>query len=389
MKPTRRESTGGSPQELPAHPPSPAHAGKPAGEAPAGDGRNIDPALGLLAGEGSTQRVGPRQEGQPDGRQGAEPWRDLPSRSFGGPEPTYYGRPVLKEPVWIWAVPLYFYAGGTAGAAAVLGGAAQLAGGPGARGLVARCRWTAALGATAGSALLVYDLGRPERFLNMLRVFRPTSPMSVGSWVLAAFSSLTMGAALLAGRRGGLRKLGDLAGYGGALLGLPLAGYTAVLLANTAVPVWQASRRSLGALFIGSAASGAASLLGLMPLAAREERIVHRFGAAGKVAELAAMSAVEHEAGRVAEVARPLRAGLSGGLWQAARLATAASLALSLLPGGSRRKRVAAGLLGAAGAIGLRFAVFHAGKASARDPRATFRQQRAGRDAREDAAPLP
>ncbi|HVT19521.1 MAG TPA: NrfD/PsrC family molybdoenzyme membrane anchor subunit [Thermoanaerobaculia bacterium] len=381
MKPTRRQDTGGgSPQEWPAHPPSPALGGSPAGEPPAGDGRNIDPGLGLLAGEGSAQRVGPRQEGQPAGRQAAEPWRELPSRSFGGPEPTYYGRPVLKEPVWIWAVPLYFYAGGAAGAAAVLGGAAQAAGGPAVRGLVARCRWTAALGALAGSALLVHDLGRPERFLNMLRVFRPTSPMSVGSWVLAAFSSLTMGAALLAGRRGGLRKLGNLAGYGGALLGLPLAGYTAVLLANTAVPVWQASRRSLGGLFIGSAASGAASLLGLMPLAAREERIVHRFGVAGKVAELAAMSAVEHEAGRVAEVGRPLRAGLSGGLWQAARLATAASLALSLLPGGSRRRRVAAGLLGTAGAIGLRYAVFHAGKASARDPRATFRQQRAGRD---------
>lgn len=385
MKTTRRQSAGGSPEEPPASLPGAACSAEAAGPAaPAGDGRNIDPALGLLAGEGSAQRVGPRQEGQPAGQQGAEPWRELPSRSFGGPEPTYYGRPVLKEPVWIWAVPLYFYAGGTAGAAAVLGGAAQAAGGPAARGLVARCRWTAALGATAGSALLVYDLGRPERFLNMLRVFRPTSPMSVGSWVLAAFSSLTMGAALLAGRRGRLHRLGDFAGYGGALLGLPLAGYTAVLLANTAVPVWQASRRSLGALFIGSAASGAASLLGLMPLAAREERIVHRFGAAGKVAELAAMSAVEHEAGRVAEVGRPLRAGLSGGLWQAARLATAASLALSLLPGGSRRRRVAAGLLGTAGAIGLRFAVFHAGKASARDPRATFRQQRAGQDVPDD-----
>jgi formate-dependent nitrite reductase membrane component NrfD len=339
------------------------------------DGRHVAPDLGLLAGEGSQQLVATPAEAHPSQ---TFVWRDLPSSSFPEEDATYYGRPVLKEPVWIWAVPVYFYAGGTAGAAAVLAAAAQALDGEELRGLVKACRWVAALGGAAGSALLILDLGRPGRFLHMLRVFRPTSPMSIGSWVLAAAASATMGSALLAERRGWLRRLGDLAGYAAALFGLPLSGYTAVLLGNTAVPVWQASRRSLPHLFIGTSVSGLAALFGLLPveLAPREERIVERFGVAGKVVDLAAMAAVEREAERTEPVGRPLREGLSGALWTAARVMTASSLAVSLLPGRRRAKRFVGGLLGTAGALALRFAVFHAGRASARDPRATFRRQR-------------
>jgi formate-dependent nitrite reductase membrane component NrfD len=346
------------------------------------DGRHIAPELGLLAGEGSLQRIDTTSEAYPTR---TSVWRDLPSHSFSQDDPTYYERPVLKEPVWIWAVPTYFYVGGTAGAAAVLAAAAQGLDGGELHGLVKACRWVAAVGSATGSALLVVDLGRPERFLHMLRVFRPSSAMSVGSWVLAGAASAAMGSALLSDRRGGLGRLGHFSGYVAALLGMPLAGYTAVLLGNTAVPVWQASRRSLPHLFIGTSASGLASLFGLLPagLSPREEKIVERFGAAGKIVDLAAMAMVEREANRAEPAGRPLREGLSGALWTAAKAMTAVSLALFLLPGRSRTKRVAGGLLGSAGALTLRFAVFHAGKASARDPRATFRPQREKRAARE------
>ena len=117
-----------------------------------------------------------------------------------------------------------------------------------------------------------------------------------------------------------------------------------------------------------------------MDLSLREVKIVERFGVLGKVVDLAAMAVVEREAGEVEPVGRPLREGISGALWTAARVLTGASLALSLLPGRWRAKRAAGGLLGTAGALALRFAVFHAGKASARDPRATFRQQRQTRE---------
>jgi len=341
------------------------------------DGRHIAQDLGALLGEGAQQRIQRTEEAYPSR---SFVWRDLPSHSFQAVDPTYYDRPLLKEPVWIWAVPVYFYVGGTAGAAAVLGAAAQAIDGEQLRGLVKACRWVAAVGGAAGTALLIRDLGRPERFLNMLRVFRPTSPMSLGSWVLAAAASTTMGAALLTNRQGLLGRLGDATAYVAAVFGLPLAGYTAVLLGNTAVPVWQATRRSLPHLFIGTSVSGLAALFGLLPvdLTPREEKIMERFGIAGKVVDLGAMTVVEREAERVETVGRPLREGFSGALWKTAKALTAASLALSLLPGRRRVKRAVEGLLGTAGALALRFAVFHAGKASSRDPRATFHGQRHG-----------
>lgn len=343
------------------------------------DGRNVDPRLGILEGEGAEQRRNRTEPSAPP-----EVWRAVPGRDASR-DRTYYDRPAIKEPVWIWAVPAYFYCGGTAGAAALLGAAAQAGGHPELRALVSRCRWVAAVSGAVGTALLIHDLGRPDRFLNMLRVFRPTSPMSVGSWVLAVEGPSTAASALLSGASGFFGRLGDLAGLVAGALGVPQAGYTAVLVSNTAVPVWQATRRSLPGLFMASAVAGAASLLELFPMGPRQARVVRRYGAVGRVAELAAGLAVERHADRVERVGRPLHRGPSGALWMASKALTAASLVASLMAGRSRRVRVAAGLLGTAGALALRFAVFHAGKASARDPRATFQQQRAGHGASEVA----
>lgn len=280
-------------------------------------------------------------------------------------------------------VPAYFYAGGVAGAASVLGAAAQALEGDSMRRLVTRCRWIAAGGTAAGTALLVWDLGRPGRFLNMLRVMRPTSPMSVGSWILAPASALSAGAAALGGADGALRRLGDAAGYGAGALGAPLTAYSAVLVSNTAVPLWQEVRRSLPALFAASAMAGAASLLELGDLSPGEERVVRRFGRLGTVAELAATVAVEREASRVPRVGKPLEESLGGALWTLAKACAAGSLVLSVVSGRRRGLRTAGALLGAAAGLAARFAVFRAGIASARDPRATFEHQRAGRGAAE------
>ena len=289
---------------------------------------------------------------------------------------TYYGRPAIKEPVWTWEVPAYFYVGGVAGAAAVIGATLQLLDGEESEALVRRCRDIAALGGVAGSGLLISDLGRPERFLNMLRVLKPSSPLNVGSWILALASSMSVAAALSSRMSGLAKRLGDLAGVGAGLAGLPLSGYTAVLVSDTVVPIWRETRKSLPVLFVASSTGAACSLLEAGPFTESELKAVRRLGTIAQVAELVAAKAVEKEAGRVERVARPYNEGVSGTLWKASTSLTVASLVLDTITGKRKRGRVAAALLGTIGSGCLRVAVWQAGTASARDPRATFELQR-------------
>jgi formate-dependent nitrite reductase membrane component NrfD len=334
--------------------------------------RHIDQSLASLGGEGARQRV---TDPERQGPRSQDVWNHLPTGSK--PQGTYYDQPVIKGPVWIWAVPAYFYAGGAAGAASVLAEVAEMLGGNDASGLVARARRTAAVGAAVGSVLLVYDLGRPERFLNMLRVFRPTSPMSVGSWLLAVAAPTFAASAILPRRSGVTAGLINVVGKAAAVLGLGLSGYTGVLLANTTVPLWRVSRRTLPLLFAASAVSSAAALLQLMPLNDTEERMVARFGLLGEIGELLAGMALEREARRVEYVARPLEEGVSSSLWKTSKALNISGIGLDLLPGSSVPMRVVSGLLGTVGTLSLRLAVVEAGKASAREPRATFNQRQA------------
>jgi formate-dependent nitrite reductase membrane component NrfD len=342
------------------------------------DGRNIDPTLGRLEGEAADQ------ESLSDraGTEGSPPYDVWPApASTDGDRfrrPTYYDRPVLKEPVWKWYVPAYFYCGGLSGASAALAAVAHAAHADAFDGLVRRARWVAALAGAAGTAFLIVDLGRPRRFLNMLRVFRPSSPMSVGSWIVAGEGPLAAGAALLSGSNGLLGAVGDAAGAGAGGLGSLMTGYTAVLLANTAVPIWQRSRRALPPLFVASAISSAGSMLELLRLDDTEATVVRRFAVAGRVAEITASFALEREAGKVEEVAKPLHEGRAGSYWKAAKILALASLGASLLSRRWRALRTVSGLLGTAGAVALRFAVAEAGAQSAADPHATFTAQRRG-----------
>jgi formate-dependent nitrite reductase membrane component NrfD len=291
-------------------------------------------------------------------------------------DPTYYDRPILKEPTWIWTVPAYFYAGGLGGSAAIMAAALDPRG---QRQLARRLRQLGLAATIAGSGLLIADLGRPERFLNMLRVLRVTSPMSVGSWVLAANGGMLSASVACAALGGGLSGpwslLARSTGFGSALLSAAQCTYPAVLLSCTAVPVWQETRLTLPFLF---AASAAGSLGSLYDMLGQQEPALQQFSNAGKAIELVAAVAVEKDAGRTGQrVARPLKEGLSGKLWRASAVLTGTSLALSLLPGKAAWKRRLSGVCGTAGAIALRFAALEAGKASARDPRASFHPQRA------------
>jgi formate-dependent nitrite reductase membrane component NrfD len=346
---------------------------------PTSDGRNVDPELGTLGGEGSLQRVR-RILAHPAPRE-----LDVrPDRAIESPAgPSYYGVPLLKEPVWKWMIPGYFFTGGLAGAAAVLGATEQLAGPRGSRPLIERCRMVAAGGAAVSAALLIADLGRPLRFLNMLRVFRPTSPMNMGTWILSAFGALSAASAAPAvlGRPRALRRTANGAGLLAGIVGLPLVGYTGVLLSNTAVPVWQETRNTLPILFAFSGAVSAGAFVEAFPPGGRGQEAARRFGLVAKGAEIALSRALHREAGRVPRVERPLSQGASGAMLRAARGLLAASALLEFVPQRPRVLRRVAGFLALGGTLLVRFGVYQAGRVSARDPHATFELQRGGRGA--------
>ena len=281
----------------------------------------------------------------------------------------YYGRPVLKAPVWKAYIPVYFFTGGLAGASSTLALAARLSG----NARLSRSALVTSLIATAASPpLLVADLGRPERFLKMLRVAKPTSPMSVGTWVLSTFApaATTAAASELTDR---LPRLGRVAAMLAGALGPAMATYTAVLVADTAIPAWHGARRELPFLFAGSATAAAAgAALVLTPTA--DAAAARRLAAVGGAMEIGASKAMEHRLGH--GVGAPYLDGEAGRLAKAATALTAGGTVLLM---GARRHWVArtAGTLLMAGSLLTRISVFRAGFESATDPAATIGPQRA------------
>ncbi len=347
------------------------------------DGRDIDSTLGELSGEASGQQV---KSGDPHLQEiTPRPWREPPP--VDAEDPTYYGRPLLKKSVWSIDIPLYYFTGGAAGAALALGAALQLRNRPELRRLAQHCHWIGIAGSTLGGALLIHDLGRPSRFLNMLRVFRPTSPMNMGAWILGGAAPTAIATGLFINRPGALGAIGNVMGYLAGLFGAALAGYTGVLVSNSAIPVWQDARRWMPVLFVGSAMASAASILDLMYEDEAANRVSFLFGTAGRIAEIAASKCVEASASVVPKVGEPFRKGATSLFWKTATALTVASLVLSMMPVKSSRKRHVAGVLGALGSLAMRFAVHYISNASAREPRASFHQQRARMESPDRNAP--
>ncbi len=286
----------------------------------------------------------------------------VPAAEFG----SYYGRPILKVTRWREPhLPAYLFLGELSGAAAVVGAVAAATGRPG---LARTGRLAAAIAAAGGAGFLTAELGRPERFANMLRVAKPTSPMSMGSWLLAAHSGLTAIAAAseVTGR---LRGLGAAAGAASAVSGPLLATYPGVLLANTAVPAWHRGHRELPLLFAGGALTSAASV-GLAVGAGARDRaeagVASRLALLGAAVESVAGFGLETQLGVAGE---PYQAGPSGALLRAARLATISGAAAALAARRSRVAAATAAALLAGGCLAAKFAVLRAGVASAADPR--------------------
>lgn len=288
---------------------------------------------------------------------------------------SYYGRPVIKPPVWkVPDVPAYLYLGGMAGASSTMALCAELTG----RSDLARVgRIAAAAGATISVAALMHDLGRPERFLNMLRVLKPTSPLSVGSWILATFSTLS-GAAAVHDLTGRGAVPSRVCGAAAAALGPVMTTYTAVLLSDTAVPGWHEVHQALPFVFAGSAVASAGAV-GMTAVSPAEAKPARRMALVGSVLELAAQRWQHRQAGLVREV---YQRGRPGAVLKAARALTWIGAGTAGFAGRSRVAAVSSGLCLTVAAVATRYGIFEAGRESARDPQYTVRPQRRRRESR-------
>lgn len=299
------------------------------------------------------------------GRRGEQPM--VPDAEF----TSYYGRPVLKAAPWGPDIPAYLFLGGLAGGSSLLAAGADLTDRPALR----RSARLGALGAiTLSFGALVHDLGRPSRFLNMLRAAKPTSPMSVGTWILSAYGPAAGVAAvsefsgLLPGPLGRVASaLSRPAGLSAAALGPAVASYTAVLISDTATPTWHEGHREMPFVFVSSAAVAAGGW-GMLTAPCSELGPARRLAIGGAAMEILAETRMEQEMGLAAET---LHSGPAGAMVRAAKVLTTVGAATAVY---SRRSRVAARVSGvtllAASAL-TRFGIFHAGQASARDPKYT------------------
>lgn len=275
----------------------------------------------------------------------------------------YYNQPLLKPPVWTWEVPAYFFVGGVAGIAAVIAAVGTLAGADAS--LVRDARWMAVVGALISPALLISDLGRPSRFLYMMRVFKTQSTMSMGAWTLAVFTPAALAALIwdpvTAGQEASLLALmlGHAASLLGAATGLVLATYTGVLLSVTAIPVWAAHVRHLPFHFGASSLGAAVSVL---------ELLGHRTAALNALGLVAAAGVtfawVRIELDR-RPASTPLVSGRSGILNRLGDLLSGPlPLVLRLIWPAWPIARVAAAVCAIAGSVVTRFGWIAAGRAS-------------------------
>lgn len=325
-----------------------------------------------------------------------------------GEPATYYDRPMIKPPYWKWFIPFYFFVGGIAAGTGIIGGLADLFGGRRHRATVRHARYLSVVLAVVCPVLLILDLGRPRRFLNMLRIVKFSSPLSLGTFILTAFG-LTSG--VLAARQVAedsfiVRRTGRLGRLACVLpskpfatlhvvLGMALGGYTGTLLAATVVPLWAAGGILFGPLFLATALASGAAALTLCGLASRQNRqAVEEIETVEGIAVVTQLGLI---AAREMLVPARIKAPLARGRWGrvfrfgAVGGGMLSPLALRLLVRLSgRRVGTAIAAISATltllGALAERVAIVEAGKLSAQDPLA---YQELTRGAPGEARPTP
>ena len=308
---------------------------------------------------------------------------------------TYYNRPMIKKPTWRWFIPFYFFIGGVGGGVALIGGLADLIGGQRHRATVRRARYIALGAAMISPLLLIIDLGRPQRFHHMMRVFKASSPLSVGTWVLLSFGLVSGAQAahqaaednFILRRESWLGRLARLLpskplSLLQAALGVGLGGYTGILLAATAIPLWATAGVLLGPFFLATTLACGAAALALTAVLRRGTPEDDKARAEIQmVATISGVAQIGLEVAREAmtppTIGKPLRSGTWGMVYRIGAVGGGMLAPVALrLPAQLRGRpmgraiTVAAASLTLAGGLAERFAIVEAGKQSADDPEA-------------------
>ncbi len=311
-------------------------------------------------------------------------------------EPTYYDYPVIKQPTWRWEIVWYFFFGGLAGGCYVIATFASLFGSKEDRAVTRAGYYLSLLALLPCPPLLIKDLGRPERFLHMLRMFKVKSPMSMGTWGLVSFSLFSGLMAVvqaarddILGRWWGSRLLAGLPqrliALPGTLLGVFLTGYTGVLLTATSVPLWSRSK-VLGGVFLSSAASTSSALISLVlrifGAPARTLHKLERLEWTATLLEMVGLLTFLRQSGRAARPLVGSAPGEHGRTFWSAVFGGGLFLpwliqSFSLLGGRRKNKKsnvrgIVISLLALAGGCFLRRTMIEAGHTSSRDARTTL-----------------
>ncbi|MBC5801011.1 MAG: polysulfide reductase NrfD [Candidatus Eremiobacteraeota bacterium] len=287
----------------------------------------------------------------------------------------YYGRSPVKPPDWSDKIPTYIFTGGFAGASSLLAFPARLRGNDA---LARPLLYGAAAGAMVSTYCLIMDLGRPERFMNMLRVFKPTSPMNMGVYIFSVYSSAAMLAAA-ADATGVARPVGRACEGVAALVGPAMATYTGVLIADTAVPTWNEGRVTIPSLFAATSAA-AAGAWGMLFAPPQRADAARRFAVFGAVGALIASKRLHAEVGPILKESFKAKEAVK--LGRSATVLAFSGTACALLAKKSRFFGVVAGALLFTGALAEKFSVYRAGYISAKDPKYAVTLQRQRIDAR-------
>jgi formate-dependent nitrite reductase membrane component NrfD len=299
----------------------------------------------------------------------------------------YYGIPPIKEHTWTWEVPIYFWLGGIGAGTHLISTVAQLLGWKDPA-FFRTTRYTVLVTMILSPILLIMDLGRPERFYNMLRIVKLRSPMSTGSWALTIFGVLSGLIAAAQATRDGLlgrdnilvrlvktfipdRLLSVLALPVGLYVGL----YSGILISATSVPMWARNFLLMGPTFLSSGLStGLSAISFILHLGDWGERktlaALRRTERVALVIEGALLAASLIRMGRWG---KPLFSKELAPLFLGGAVLGGILAPLALLSGRESRSRgLLASVLALLGGLALRFAMIEGGRLSARDPQATF-----------------